>query len=238
MREARRAAETWVQTQHDLRKAKPCIVDSNAGVAGQRHFQASAQTEPVNDCNAWNLQRLKTVDDRMRLADFGLYLAWISRAAKLVDVSARDEARWLRRADDQPGRTLAFEHSNDLAKLFQHIGRKRVSARAFAVEQQPRDAISITCQLEVLIRPCCWCRPEFEHMILQNVHDPAVHDRSLYTVSINMAPPRPPPMHSVAMPRFVPSRFIALTRCSTMRLPLVPTGWPRLMAPPSTFSLV
>ena len=35
----------------------------------------------------------------------------------------------------------------------------------------------------------------------------------------------------------VPNRFIALTRCSTMRLPLQPTGWPRLIAPPSTFSL-
>ena len=44
-------------------------------------------------------------------------------------------------------------------------------------------------------------------------------------------------MHSVAMPRLVPSRFMALTRCSTMRLPLQPTGWPRLMAPPSTLSL-
>src|SRR5207247_2350396 len=30
----------------------------------------------------------------------------------------------------------------------------------------------------------------------------------------------------------------ALTRCSTIRLPLQPTGWPRLIAPPSTFILV
>ena len=58
-----------------------------------------------------------------------------------------------------------------------------------------------------------------------------------YTVSINMAPPCPPPMHSVAMPCLTPSRFIALTRCSTMRLPLAPTGWPSPMAPPSTLSL-
>ena len=64
----------------------------------------------------------------------------------------------------------------------------------------------------------------------------AFHDAP-YTVSISMAPPCPPPIHSVAMPRLVPSRFIALTRCRTMRLPLQPTGWPRLIAPPSTFSL-
>src|SRR5688572_26284396 len=75
---------------------------------------------------------------------------------------------------------------------------------------------------------------EFEHAVAEKVHDPAIHD---HTVSISMAPPRPPPMHSVAMPRLVPSRLIALTRCRTMRLPLQPTGWPRLMAPPSTFNL-
>src|SRR5262245_58500985 len=60
---------------------------------------------------------------------------------------------------------------------------------------------------------------------------------SHHTVSINMAPPWPPPMHSVAMPCLMPSRFIAFTRWSTMRLPLAPTGWPRPIAPPSTFSL-
>src|SRR5262245_22125367 len=66
------------------------------------------------------------------------------------------------------------------------------------------------------------------------LHDHGFH---CYTVSINMAPPWPPPMHSVAMPCLMPSRFIAFTRCSTMRLPLAPTGWPRPIAPPSTFSL-
>src|SRR6516165_4252609 len=77
---------------------------------------------------------------------------------------------------------------------------------------------------------------EFQHAIGEHVHDLAVHGVP-YAVSISIAPPNPPPMHSVAMPRLVPSLLIALTRCSTMRLPLVPTGWPRLMAPPSTFSL-
>src|SRR5580658_6644846 len=78
--------------------------------------------------------------------------------------------------------------------------------------------------------------PEFEPPVVENIHDSAGHGVP-YTISINIAPPCPPPMHSVAMPRLVPNRFIALTRCSTMRLPLQPTGWPRLMAPPSTLSL-
>ena len=77
-------------------------------------------------------------------------------------------------------------------------------------------------QLEIAIGSACLgLRPEFEHAVAENVHDPAIHD---HTISINMAPPCPPPIHSVAMPRLVPNRFIALTRCSTMRLPLQPTG--------------
>src|SRR5471032_3316928 len=92
-------------------------------------------------------------------------------------------------------------------------------------------------QFEIAIGPgLITLRPEFEHPVGEHFHDFAVHGVP-YTVSINMAPPCPPPMHSVATPRLVPSRFIALTRCSTMRLPLQPTGWPRLMAPPSTLSL-
>lgn len=43
-------------------------------------------------------------------------------------------------------------------------------------------------------------------------------------------------MHSVAIPRGLPRRSSARARCSTIRLPLVPTGWPRLIAPPSTLS--
>src|SRR6201996_9077744 len=92
-------------------------------------------------------------------------------------------------------------------------------------------------ELEIAIGPALAdVRPEFEHPVAENIHDSGVHDVP-YIVSINMAPPCPPPMHSVAIPRLVPSRFIALTRCSTMRLPLQPTGWPRLIAPPSTLSL-
>ena len=130
---------------------------------------------------------------------------------------------------------LAFQRRQHLVEFLDHIGRQRVGAGAFAVEQQPGDAVGVAGQLEIAIGPArVGLRPEFEHAIAENVHDPGIHD---HTVSINIAPPCPPPMHSVAMPRLVPSRFMALTRCSTMRLPLQPTGWPRLIAPPSTFSL-
>ena len=45
-----------------------------------------------------------------------------------------------------------------------------------------------------------------------------------HAASSSMAPPWPPPMHSVAIPRLTPRAFRALARCRTMRLPLVPTG--------------
>src|ERR1700748_3708768 len=92
-------------------------------------------------------------------------------------------------------------------------------------------------ELEIAIGPALAdVRPEFEHPVAENIHDFGVHDVP-YIVSINMAPPCPPPMHSVAMPRLSPKRFIALTRCSTMRLPLAPTGCPVPIAPPSILSL-
>src|SRR5579872_70695 len=158
-------------------------------------------------------------------------------AAEFVDVGARNEAARFGRPNDEPCGALAFKRGQDRVEFGQHVGRKRVGACTFAIEQQPGDAVSIAGQLQISIGAVCLGPgSEFDHAIGENVQDLAFHG-VLYTVSINMAPPSPPPMHSVAIPRLVPSRFIALTRCRTIRLPLVPTGWPRLMAPPSTFNL-
>src|SRR4029453_5135650 len=102
-------------------------------------------------------------------------------------------------------------------------------ARALAVEKQPGDAVGIAVQPEMTIAAGDIAPgSEVKHAIAENVHVFRRHDP---TTPINMAPPCPPPMHSVAMPRRVPSRFMALTRCSTMRLPESPTGWPKLYAP-------
>src|SRR4029078_2619871 len=160
----------------------------------------------------------------------------IGRAAKRIDIGARDEARLLGGADDEACGTLAFQLRQHFVELLDQIRRERIGAGAFAIEQQPRDAVGIARQLEILVRAFgVGFRPEFEHAIAEKVHDLAIH---AHTISISIAPPCPPPIHSVAMPRRVPNRFMALTRCSTMRLPLQPTGWPRLIAPPSTFNLL
>ena len=54
--------------------------------------------------------------------------------------------------------------------------------------------------------------------------------------STSIAPPSPPPMQIVAMPRRPPVRFSTFSTCSTMRAPDAPTGWPSAIAPPSTLS--
>src|SRR5204862_3844460 len=132
------------------------------------------------------------------------------------------------------GRTLGLDRREHGVELLHHIRRKRIGAGIGAVEQQPGDAVGIARQLEVLVGTVCRrLRPEREDAIAERGHDLGIHG---HTASISMAPPSPPPMHSVATPRLVPSRFIVLTRCSTMRLPEVPTGWPSEMAPPSTLS--
>ena len=43
-------------------------------------------------------------------------------------------------------------------------------------------------------------------------------------------------MQIEAMPRSCVLRFSVFSRCSTMRAPEAPTGWPSAIAPPSTFS--
>src|SRR5262249_26842809 len=119
-------------------------------------------------------------------------------------------------------------------ELAEHRLRQRIGACALAVDEQPADPLLILGIAPVIeAGRRTGIGPELELMIAHDAADPALH---AHTISTSMAPPWPPPMHSVAIPRLKPSRFIALTRCSTMRLPLVPTGWPSDTAPPSTLS--
>ncbi len=211
-----------MQAEHHFRKAKAGAVDRNARLAGERDFEAAAEAEAVNDGDGRNLQTFQAVDHRMGPADGRFDGPRIGRAAKFVDVGAGDEAGLLRRANDESRGPLAFQRREHGVEFLDDVGGQRIGAGAGAVEQQPGNAVGIAGQLEIAIGTALLgLGPEFEHAVAENVHDP---ESMSHTVSINMAPPSPPPMHSVAMPRLVPKRFIALTRCSTMRLPLQPTG--------------
>ena len=50
------------------------------------------------------------------------------------------------------------------------------------------------------------------------------------------ASPWPPPPHSAAAPMPPPRRFSSSARCSTIRAPDMPTGWPSAIAPPLTLT--
>src|SRR5579863_1977372 len=235
--EARGAAKTRMQAEHHFRKAKARAVDRDPRLASERDFEPAAEAKPMDHSNAREPHSFEAVDHRMRPADCRFDGARIGRAAEFVDIGTGDEARGLCRANDEPGRPFTLQRGKHRIELREEVGRKRVGAGAFAVNQKPGDAIGVPRQLEMAIGTAgLRLGAELEHAVGEHVHDFAVHGVP-YTVSISMAPPCPPPIHSVAMPRVVPSRFMALTRCSTMRLPDVPTGWPRLMAPPSTLSL-
>src|ERR1700733_1421518 len=231
-----------MQPEHHFRKTKAGAINRNARLAGECYFEPAAETETVDHSHLGNLQGFEAVDHRMRPADRGLDRTGIGGAAKFIDIGAGNEAGWFCGANDDARRPLVLQRGQHQIKFLDQIGRQRVGAGVGAIEQQPGNPVAIAGQFEITIGGhSVRLRPEFEHPICQNVHDLRVHDLGVhgvpYTISISIAPPCPPPMHSVAMPRRVPNRFIALTRCSTMRLPLQPTGWPRLIAPPSTLSL-
>ena len=75
----------------------------------------------------------------------------------------------------RPVGPLAFQLRQHLVELLDHVGRQRVGAGAFAVEQQPGDAVGIAGQLEIPIGAAgVGLRPEFEHAVAENVHDLAI----------------------------------------------------------------
>ena len=62
-------------------------------------------------------------------------------------------------------------------------------------------------------------------------------DRSGRGTRTTSASPCPPPPHSAAAPVPPPRRASSSARCSTIRAPLMPIGWPSAIAPPLTLTL-
>src|ERR1700682_1003867 len=170
----------------------------------------------------------------MRAHDAARNRGLVLGAGEFGDIGAGDEARWLRGADHEALGLILLDQAEDKIEFADHRFGERIRARSLAVDHQPADAF-VVLGIAPMIEPRrrAGVRPELKLAILHHAANLAFHP---HTISISMAPPWPPPMHSVAMPRFNPRRFMAFTRCSTMRLPLVPTGWPSATAPPSTLS--
>ena len=73
----------------------------------------------------------------MGAADRALDLPGIGSTTEFVDVGSGDEARGLRRADDEAGRAVRLELREHAVEPLDHPGRKRVGTGIGAVEQQP-----------------------------------------------------------------------------------------------------
>ena len=171
MRKARGAAKAGVQAKHHFRKTEARIVDGNARVAGQRHFEAATKTKAVDHGHGWNLEGFQPVHHSMSTRHPRFDLARIAHTTKLVDIRARDEARRLCRADDDACGAILLQRRDHSLELYEHVLRQRIRAGAFAVKQQPRDAIVIAGQFEIPVRPCSRLRSEFEHAVPENIHD-------------------------------------------------------------------
>src|SRR3954447_3972314 len=107
--------------------------------------------------------------------------------------------------------TITFELLEYGIELGERLVVQRIGAGVLLVEQQPGDAVLVGPhspmfpRRSVLARLADGERPELEVSRVENVQDRLrgylVHGRPLQIASISMAPPCPPPMHSVAMPR-------------------------------------
>jgi hypothetical protein len=92
---------------------------------------------------------------------------------EFLDVGTGDEARLLAGTDDQSGRRVQFELVEDDREFGHHFGRQRIGRFAHLVQRGDDDAALFLDQL------------------------PVFH----WQASTSIAPPRPPPMQIVAMPR-------------------------------------
>ena len=237
-REARGAAEAGMQAEHHLRESRSARRRSRCATGRQRDFEPAAEAEAVDHRDGRQSAALRAgrspharggSRSRPSSGSVAPRNSLTSAPAMKPDVFAERITR--------PAGALGLERREHGIELLHHVRGQRVGAGACAVEQQPGDAVGVARQLEVLDRarrsracgPSSSTRSPRTSMILESMVTPS---RSAWR--------RPARRRCIRWRcrACVPSRFIALTRCSTMRLPLVPTGWPRLMAPPSTLSLV
>ncbi len=112
---------------------------------------------------------------------------------KGFDIGAGDEAALLGRQDHQPLGMGLGDADQLLVECFQRFFGKDVGAGILCIEVQPGDLPVVVVHTKI-----------------------PVHDN---TLSSSMAPPCPPPMHRLAMPRRACLRSSIFSRCRTIRAP-------------------
>jgi hypothetical protein len=222
-----RAAEAGMQAEQHLGKSKARILDRDPEITGERDLEPAAQAIAVDHRDSRKLQPIQPVHDGVGAHEARRDVGGVLGLAQLAHIGAGDEAGRLARAQHQPLGGFALDLAEHVIELGEHLLRERVGAGAALVEHEPENVILVPPQLPMppgadiraaarsLALPRKRGREiegaELQIARLENFPNALRHGRP-HTVSINMAPPCPPPMHSVAIPRFRPSRFMALTR--------------------------
>jgi hypothetical protein len=124
-----------MQAELHFGKAEARVIDGDAVIAGERHFEAAAKAIAVDDRNGHAWQLVEPVQHRVAAGQQRFNLRRIGDAAKLRDVSAGDEAARLCRANDNTPWRFTFELIQDCVQLGQHFFRQRVGAGVPFVEQ-------------------------------------------------------------------------------------------------------
>src|SRR5439155_6092957 len=196
------------------REARSRLIHRDAIAAGERELDAPAHAEAVYERERREGQGLEFVVEIPAALDQAHRFVRVLDLGELFDVGAGDESGVLTGADDEPPRIVRAQLIENPVELRHRVRGQDVRGCAFLVERQPDDVVAVGLELPVLVF--------------------ARHDD--YSASTSIAPPRPPPMQIEAMPRLPFLRLRACSKCSTMRAPEAPTGWPSAMAPPSTLS--
>ena len=135
-----------MQAEQHFRETEARVVDGDAEIAGQRHFEPAAEAIAVDHRDGRQRQPVEAVEHRMAARQRLLDRRRVGDAAKLGDVGAGDEAAALGGADHQPARMVALDLFQHRVELGEHVVRQRVGAGIFLVEQQPGDAVFVGAQ--------------------------------------------------------------------------------------------
>ena len=108
-RQPHRAAEAGMQAEQHFREAEARVVDGDAEIAGQRHFEPAAEAIAVDHRDCRQRQPVEPVEHRVAARQRLLDLRRVGDAAELGDVGAGDEAGALGGADHQSARMVALE---------------------------------------------------------------------------------------------------------------------------------
>ena len=141
-----------------------------------------------------------------------LDLRHIGDAAELRDIGAGDEAAGFAERMTTPHGGSRSSFSQDRVEFGQHVFRQRVGARIFFVEQEPDGAVFVGAHAPMRPRARLSCgassiangpssRLRLPRMARTGLAGAMFSWAPAQIASISMAPPWPPPMHSVAMPR-------------------------------------